>query len=208
MIRALRKTTGRTGRFLGASLIGRSPDRQYVIVAWGLVAGAIWLAGGLHGSAESAWVLALGLYLIVILAAVSAIDAWYGVIPDSLVAALAGGGVIQTLLLTEAGLLQRGIEAALVLIGGYLFRGLYSALRGQEGLGQGDLKFAAAGTFWIGLEGVPELLLVAVISALASLLILRAQGHDLHGKLAISFGPHLVLGLWLIWVLGLPQFSL
>ena len=29
----------------------------------------------------------------------------------------------------------------------------------------------------------------AVVSALVSLLILRAQGYDLHGKLAISFGP-------------------
>jgi leader peptidase (prepilin peptidase) / N-methyltransferase len=84
---------------------------------------------------------------------------------------------------------------------------LYSALRGHEGLGQGDLKFAAAAALWIGLEGIPGLLLAAVVSALASLLILRAHGYDLHGKLAISFGPHLALGLWLIWVFGPLQFG-
>jgi leader peptidase (prepilin peptidase)/N-methyltransferase len=110
--------------------------------------------------------------------------------------------VIQTLLLAEADLLQRGIEAGLVWGGGYLFRSLYRALRGHDGLGQGDVKFAAAAVLWLGLEGLPGLLLAAVVSALASLLILRAQGYVLHGQLAISFGPHLALGLWLIWVFG------
>jgi leader peptidase (prepilin peptidase)/N-methyltransferase len=46
--------------------------------------------------------------------------------------------------------------------------------------------------------------LIAVVSAPVSLLILIAQGHDLHGKQAISFGPHLAAGLWWVWVLG-PQ---
>lgn len=207
MIRALLKTGGRTRQFLGASLTGCSLDRQYFIVAWGLVAGAVWLAGNQHESPDSLGLLAAGLYLIAILAAVCAIDARYGIIPNSLVAMLGGGGVVQTVLLAEADLLQRCMEAVVVLAAGYLFRGLYRALRGHEGLGQGDLKFAAAGALWIGLEGIPGLLLAAVFSALASLLILRAQGYDLHGKLAISFGPHLALGLWLIWVFGPLQFG-
>jgi leader peptidase (prepilin peptidase) / N-methyltransferase len=207
MIGPLLKMAGRTGRFLGASLTARSQDRQYVIVAWGLAGGVIWLVGGLPGNPDAGRLLTAGLYLTSLLAAICAIDARYGIIPNGLVAALAGGGVIQTLLLGQADLAQRGIEAALVLVGGYLFRGLYSALRGQEGLGQGDLKFAAAGAFWIGLEGIPGLLCAAVLSALASLLILKAQGYDLHGKLAISFGPHLAMGLWLVWVFGPLQFG-
>jgi hypothetical protein len=51
------------------------------------------------------------------------------------------------------------------------------------------VKLAASAVLWVGLEGIPGLLLAAVVSALVSLLILRAQGYDLHGKLAISFGP-------------------
>src|SRR4051812_30444393 len=47
MIRALRKTSSRTGRFLGRALAWRAPDRQYAAVGWGLVAGAIWIAIGL-----------------------------------------------------------------------------------------------------------------------------------------------------------------
>jgi leader peptidase (prepilin peptidase)/N-methyltransferase len=208
MIRALRKTGGRTGQFLRASLTWRSRDRQYAIVAWGLIAGAVWLAGGLSGGSEAIGRLVASLYLLGLLAAVCAIDARFGIIPNSLVAALAGGGVIQTLVLAQADLLQRGIEAGLLWGGGYLFRRLYRALRGHDGLGQGDVKFAAAAVLWVGLEGIPGLLLAAVGSALASLLILRAQGYDLHGRLAIAFGPHLALGLWLIWIFGPLQFGL
>ena len=207
MIRALRKTGGRTGQFLSASLAWRSPDRQYAIVAWGLIAAAVWLAGGLSEGPEGFGLLVASLYLLGLLAAVCAIDARYGIIPNSLVAALAGGGVIQMLVLGQADLLlQRGIEAGLLLGGGYLFRSLYRALRGHDGLGQGDVKFAASAVLWVGLDGIPGLLLAAVVSALASLLILKAQGYDLHGRLAISFGPHLALGLWLIWVFGPLQF--
>lgn len=207
MIRALVKTSDRTSRFLGGSLAGRSPDRQYFVVAWGLIAGALWLVANLPENTESPVVVLMGLYLVAVLAAICAIDARYGIIPDSLVAAIAVGGAIQTFLLTETSLMQRGIEAVLVLIGGYLFRGLYSALRGYEGLGQGDLKFAAAGVFWVGLEGIAGLLLAAVLSALASLSILKAQGFNLHGKLPISFGPHLAVALWLIWILDSLQLA-
>jgi leader peptidase (prepilin peptidase)/N-methyltransferase len=81
-----------------------------------------------------------------------------------------------------------------------LFRAGYRWLRGHDGLGFGDVKFVAAGTLWVGAECIPVVLLV--VSALVSLLILRAQGRELHGKQAISFGPHLAIGLWWVRVLG------
>ena len=62
-------------------------------------------------------------------------------------------------------------------------------------------RFVAAGTLWIGAEGIAGLLLIAVVfpgqSADPGI-----EGHDLDGKQAISFGPHLATGLWWIWVLG------
>ena len=45
-------------------------------------------------------------------------------------------------------------------------------------------------------EGVPGLLLVAVLSAVANLVILRAEGCELERTQAIAFGPHLAVGLW------------
>jgi leader peptidase (prepilin peptidase)/N-methyltransferase len=202
MIRALRKTCDRTGRFLGEALAWRPHERPYVAVAWGLIAGAGWLAVGL--ASDPGWVpLAFaGCYLVVVLAAVCAIDGRYGIIPDSIVLALAAGGVLQTYLWAPADLWWRGFEAILVFAAAALFRAAYRWLRGFDGLGFGDVKFVAAGTLWIGAEGVPGVLLIAVASALISLLILKSEGHDLDGKQAISFGPHLAVGLWLVWVWG------
>jgi leader peptidase (prepilin peptidase) / N-methyltransferase len=207
MIRSLRKTSGRTGRFLGDSLAWRASDRQYALVAWGLMAGAVWLAAGL--AAEPGWsALALaGLYLGAILAAVCAIDARYGIIPNSFVIALAVGGILLTLLVGEGELLQRGFEAALVFASASLFRAAYRWMRGQDGLGFGDVKFTTAAVLWVGIEGVPGLLLVAVSSALASLVIVKSEGYHLHGKQAISFGPHLAIGLWVTWIVGPLQLS-
>jgi leader peptidase (prepilin peptidase)/N-methyltransferase len=207
MIRALRRTSGRTGQFLGDALAWRSPDRQHALVAWGLIAGAALLFGSLAGEPVWPGKMLAGLYLMATLAAVCAIDARYGIIPDSLVAALAVGGLIQTSLPEQGELLQRGSEATLFLAAACLFRGGYRWVRGHDGLGFGDVKFATAGVLWIGIEGVPELLLVAVLSALTSLLILKAEGCDLDGKQAISFGPHLALGLWLTWIAGPLQFG-
>jgi leader peptidase (prepilin peptidase)/N-methyltransferase len=202
MIRVLRKTSDRAGRFLGDSLAWRAPERQYAIVAWGLTGGAVWLVASLAGAAEWHGLALAALYLMAVLAAVCAIDARYGIIPDSLVVGLAVGGLLQIFLPGEAELLQRSFEAMLFFAAAWLFRAAYRWVRGHDGLGLGDLKFATAGVLWIGIEGVPELLLLAVLSAVASLVILKAEGHDLDGKQAISFGPHLAIGLWLTWIAG------
>jgi leader peptidase (prepilin peptidase) / N-methyltransferase len=202
MIRSLRKTSDRTGRFLGDALAWRVPDRQHALVAWCLIAGAVWLAANLADVPAWPELALAGLYLMVVLAAVCAIDARYGIIPNSLVLALAAGGLLQICLTGRVGLLQRGFEAMLFLAAAWLFRAAYRWVRGHDGLGLGDVKFATAGVLWIGIEGVPKLLLVAVLSALASLVILKAEGYDLNGKQAISFGPHLAIGLWLTWIAG------
>jgi leader peptidase (prepilin peptidase)/N-methyltransferase len=208
MIRVLRRTSGRTSQFLGDALAWRAPDRQHALVAWCLIAGAVWFAGSLAGDPVWPGLTVAGLYLLAVLAAVCAFDARYGIIPNSLVVALAVGGMLQTFLPGQAELLQRGLEAMLFLGVACLFRAAYRWIRGHDGLGFGDVKFATAGVLWIGMEGVPALLLVAVGSALASLIILKADGHELNGKQAISFGPHLAIGLWLTWVVGPLQLGL
>ena len=202
MIHVLRKTIGRTRQFLGDALAWRAPDRQHALVAWGLIAGAAWLIGSLAGAPDWPALTLAGLYLVTVLAAVCAIDARYGIIPDSLVVALAVGGVLQTSMPDQGELLQRGLEALLFFLAACLFRAAYRWVRGHDGLGFGDVKFATAGALWIGIEGVPVMILLAVFSALASLLILKAEGHELSAKQAISFGPHLAVGLWLAWISG------
>jgi leader peptidase (prepilin peptidase) / N-methyltransferase len=202
MMQVLRKTTGRTSQFLGNALAGRAPDRQHVLVAWGLVGGAALLMASLAGAPAWPALTLAGVYLVAVLAAVCAIDARYGIIPDSLVVALAVGGVLQTSIPGHGELLQRGFEALVLFLAACLFRAAYRGVRGHDGLGFGDVKFATAGVLWIGIEGVPVMLLLAVFSAMASLLVLKAEGHELSAKQAISFGPHLAVGLWLAWIVG------
>lgn len=202
MIQALRKTASRTGRFLERALTWKAADREYALVAWGLVAGGIWIAVGLwSGGGPVAAPLIASLCLVGLLAAICAIDARYGIIPDSMVVALLAAGIVQTVVIEPLELLwQRGAGAALVLVTVYVLQAGYRWLRGHDGLGLGDVKFLGASVFWVGIESVPQLLVVAVLSAFASLIILKLEGHELHGKQAISFGPHLAIGLWWTWV--------
>lgn len=200
MIRSLRKTSDRTGRFLGNSLTWRVPDRQYGIVAWCLIGGTIWGVVNVAGDPEWRELAFAGFSLLAILAAVCAIDARYGIIPDSLVIALAACGLLQASLSGQGSVLLWCGEALLVFTLASLFRAGYRWVRGHDGLGFGDVKFVTAAVLWIGIEGIPGLLLVAVVSAMASLMILKADGHELHGRQAISFGPHLAVGLWAIWI--------
>jgi leader peptidase (prepilin peptidase)/N-methyltransferase len=200
VIRALGKTAGRTRLFLGGALRWRAPQRQYAPIAWCLIAGWIWLLAGLRGDAAWPEILLAALYLSGVLAAVCAIDARYGIIPDGLVIALAVGGLIEIVVADPPALLQRLIEAGFFFVAAWLFRSTYHRVRGYHGLGFGDVKFASAGVLWIGIETAPRLLIVAVLSALMSLLIVPADGHRLDRTQAISFGPHLAISLWLNWI--------
>ena len=137
----LRKTTGRISQFLGDALAGRASDRQHLLVAWGLVAGAAWLMGSLAGAPAWPALTLAGVYLVVVLAAVCAIDARYGIIPDSLVLALAVGGVLQTSIPGQGELLQRGFEAlVLFLAAACLFRLPIAGCGGTTNWGAGTSR--------------------------------------------------------------------
>jgi leader peptidase (prepilin peptidase) / N-methyltransferase len=205
MIRALRKTSGRTKQFFASALAWETAERQHALVAWCLIAGTAGLIGSLGADPDWPETTLAGLYLLGVLAAVCAIDARYGIIPNSFVCAVAAGGMLQASLPGQADLSQRGLHAMLFFLAAFLFRASYRWLRGHDGLGLGDVKFATAGIFWIGMEGLPEFLLLSLLSALASLVILKAEGHDLDGRQAISFGPHLAVGLWFTWIVGKLQ---
>jgi leader peptidase (prepilin peptidase)/N-methyltransferase len=200
MIRALRKTWGRATQFLRAALTWRAPDRQYALVAWALCAGLVWLGAVFVRDPTDVTHALAGLYLVALLTAVCAIDARFGIIPDSLGLALAVGALAYLAPLGLAGVGQRVLEAVLMLAAGTLFQRAYRWLRGYDGLGFGDVKFLAVAVLWIGLQAMPYLLLAAVLSAFASIAILKLEGHELHGRHAIAFGPHLAVALWLLWM--------
>jgi leader peptidase (prepilin peptidase)/N-methyltransferase len=199
----LRKTVSRTVQFIGRALALRHDALPYAPLAYGLLAGAVWLMVGLAG--EPGWLVTTvaALALLCLLAAICAIDARFGVIPDSLVVALSVGGCLATMATGTADAAQRMGEAGIMFATGWLFRAAYFRVRGMYGLGFGDVKLAAAGVLWTGLVYVPTVILIAVGSALACLGVLHAQGHRLNRRDAIAFGPHLALGIWLAWIAGI-----
>jgi leader peptidase (prepilin peptidase) / N-methyltransferase len=126
------------------------------------------------------------------------IDIHQGIIPDWLNLAIAGLGLSTALLIGGpwAGL-EAASEGAAIGVIFFLLRRLYFTFRKVEGLGLGDVKFLAAAGIWVGLAGLPVLLLVATLAALVCAGLMQLAGHRLTGQTSLSFGPFLAIGLLL-----------
>jgi len=216
------KTFDRTRRFVVDGLTWRGAARPYALVVWGLLAGLVWIVLDLSRvSWVSDGVLLLKLCLIAILTVVAAIDARFGIIPDSLSAALVVTGALNVLAGSPAGgtltatsseltglmpeldaICSRAMEALIAVLCAMLLRAGYRFLRSRDGFGLGDVKFVGAAALWVGLPMLPLMLGVAVVSAFGTIVLMRQPGSDLKGGDAIPFGPHLALGLWLTFLLG------
>ena len=130
------------------------------------------------------------------------IDIRHGIIPDWLNLAIAGLGLYTALMIAGP---WAGVEAACegAAIGAifWLLRRLYFIFRKVQGLGLGDVKFLAAAGIWIGLAGIPMLLLVATLSALLCAGVMQLAGRQLSARTSLSFGPFLAIGLLFTLVL-------
>jgi leader peptidase (prepilin peptidase) / N-methyltransferase len=135
-----------------------------------------------------------------LLCALCAVLAWidirHGIIPDWLNLAIATLGLL-TIILSEdrAAAIQALGEGAAIGATFWLLRRLYFAFRGIQGLGLGDVKFLGAAGIWVGIAGIPMLLLVATITALACVGAMQLSGRTLTGQTSMSFGPFLAAGL-------------
>ncbi|KJC56713.1 peptidase [Bradyrhizobium sp. LTSPM299] len=124
------------------------------------------------------------------------IDLRRGIIPDALNLAVGALGLAKTVI---AGGAMAGVETAAeaIVVGAifWLFRQLYFAVRKIQGLGLGDVKFLAAATPWVGLTGIPVLILIAALSALIAIGGAQLAGQNLTRQTSLPFGPFLALGL-------------
>ena len=131
------------------------------------------------------------------------IDVRHWLLPDILTLPLIVVGLATAWLFASDELIDRIAGAAL----GYVFLWLtayaYRRLRGREGLGLGDAKLLAAAGAWVGASGLPDVVAVGAIAALAV-----AGGLWLFGGVrfsrssALPFGPFLALAMWLVWLFG------
>ncbi len=137
------------------------------------------------------WLLALGW-----------IDLRRWLLPDALTLPLVVAGLAAAAILDPEQLIDRALGAALGYLALRTIALLYRALRGREGLGQGDAKLLAASGAWVGASALPQVILGAAVSALLVAACLRLAGVRLGPHSALPFGPFLALTTWLIWLFG------
>jgi leader peptidase (prepilin peptidase) / N-methyltransferase len=121
------------------------------------------------------------------------------IIPNLANGALFMLGCAQSVVLQQQTL--SGWVASIVLAGGltWFMREAYFRYRGMHGLGLGDVKFMAASGAWLTADVIPQMLLLGCLSALTFALTKRVVTQ--RGTMAerIAFGPHLALGLAVVW---------
>ncbi|WP_338809073.1 A24 family peptidase [Neisseria leonii] len=139
-----------------------------------------------------------GMVLAAFLLASAWIDARTRLLPDILTLPLlwlgllfhAGGGFVP---------LQQAVwGAAAGYLALWLLNAVYRLLRGQDGMGGGDMKLLAALGAWLGVE---MLLPVVFLSALFGLLTACVYGR---GRREIPFGPSLAAAGWLVFLAYAP----
>jgi leader peptidase (prepilin peptidase)/N-methyltransferase len=95
-------------------------------------------------------------------------------------------------------------------IGYALIAGLgwaWRTIRGYEGIGLGDAKLLAAGGAWVGIMGLPSILLIASGTGLLVSLIVSQRSRLSQDRIAIVFGPSLAFGIWVVWCWPILTFA-
>jgi prepilin signal peptidase PulO-like enzyme (type II secretory pathway) len=181
---------------LGEDRSIRQPGRDYLLYAFLLFAGAAFSLTAMplgFALLSSAW---WGIVLIIIRTDLGTLT-----IPDEASLAVAAMGLIDVYLRQDGGSLisdtttglTRGFVAFSLF---YLVKVAYRSLRGQEGLGFGDVKLAGACAIWLYPDEQIIALEIAAGSALALVLFKRARVQ----ATLIPFGAFLAPAAWLVFV--------
>ena len=140
-----------------------------------------------------------------LLIAISVIDVQRFEIPDLLSLLLVVSGLLALMALSQDAQIAHVIAGSGLAALMYLVGHVYMRMRGQPGLGLGDVKLAIGLGLWLGVEGSVWTLLAASLSGLATLVVLalikRTSADELAG-FGVAFGPFLCLSAWAIWLQG------
>ena len=171
---------------------GIAPFHLWIeLAAVAVAGGALWARPG--AGAGPLWAdCVLGWWLL----ALGWIDGEHLRLPDMLTLPLVVAGLVATWVLEPEGVGDHAVAAAVAYLA---FRGIaggYRALRGRDGLGQGDAKLLAASGAWVGVAGLPHVVLGAAVAALAVTLGGWAFGRRVAGDVPVPFGPYLALATW------------
>ena len=131
-------------------------------------------------------------WLLVLVAALDATELW---IPDPLVATLAIGGALASLVLPPP-LTERLIGGLAGFGALWLIGFTYRRLRGREGLGGADPKLFGAIGLWLGWRMLPPVLLIAALVGLGVVAWRAATGRAVARDDAVPFGAFLAIAAY------------
>lgn len=142
---------------------------------------------------------ALGWWLLVL----AMIDLRHFWLPDVLTLPLIGAGLLVAWAMPGTDIVDHLVGAAVGFAAFELIRLAYARLRRREGLGGGDAKLVAAAGAWVSWPGLPSVLVLACLGALAVVVGRRLVADDpVRADQMIAFGPYLCCGIWLTWLHG------
>jgi leader peptidase (prepilin peptidase)/N-methyltransferase len=169
------------------------------LAALAIALAAVLIDGVLIDGGQGAWLdCLLGWWLL----ALGWIDLRSWLLPDALTLPLIIAGLAAAILFNPDQLTGRALGAALGYLSLMAIAALYRRLRGREGLGGGDAKLLAASGAWLGAAALPQVILLAALSALAAAAGLRLAGVRLGFHSALPFGPFLAFATWVLWLAG------
>jgi leader peptidase (prepilin peptidase)/N-methyltransferase len=145
---------------------------------------------------EQFWFFVTFAVLCFLCTSLSLIDFRRGIIPNELNLSIAVVGLAEHAIDGGAAdVIAAAWQAAAIGAVFWLLRRLYFIWRKTQGLGLGDVKFLAAAGIWIGIAGLPMLLLIATSLALAAAGGLQLAGRGMTRRTSLPFGPFLACGL-------------
>lgn len=139
--------------------------------------------------------------LAALLVAIGWIDLRRMVIPDPLNLMLGAAGLAFVMAFRPG---EIGLQiAGSILVAGSLFavREAFHRLRGELALGLGDVKFVAAAGLWISPWLLPQLILIASVSALGYVAVASVAVGTARVGRRLPFGPFLALSTFSLFLI-------
>jgi leader peptidase (prepilin peptidase)/N-methyltransferase len=128
------------------------------------------------------------------------IDARHMVLPDMLTLPLILAGLGFALIVEPGSIADHAAGAAIGWLIFWAVARLYRAVRGRDGLGEGDAKLLAAAGAWVTWTGLGPVMLLAAGTGLLAALGQRLRGGRPTAATVIPFGPPLAFATWLVWL--------
>jgi len=128
-------------------------------------------------------------------------------LPDLLTLPLVACGLVAAAILPAEHVWDHAAAAAIAYTALWIIAWSYRRLRGQEGLGMGDAKLAAAAGAWLGLGPLPSVLLLASVAGILWIAIATIFRGRAELSKRIPFGLPLTAAVWIVWLYGPLTFT-